>query len=140
MTSTKQPLSALAPSARYSAVSSSIPSQPVDVTVHTPSQTIRGTLSPKSITTNPTVSPKVVIHSSSKSINGLWNLLLWMIIITAITWIVLLLLNPTFIQKRNLDGTPSGEVDQSKLVVISIVIGVAIVIIWYFIKKLISSY
>lgn len=59
------------------------------------------------------------------------GLILWFVIIAVIAGIILALWKPTIVQKDNVNGNPTGELDTSKVVVGALIISLIIVIIIY---------
>lgn len=60
--------------------------------------------------------------------------LLWFIILAIIAFIILWLVNPTGLQKRGLDGFPTGQQDPGRILVAAIVIALIIVLILWLLK------
>lgn len=57
--------------------------------------------------------------------------ILWFIIIVVIVWLVLLAVKPTWVQKTDSAGNPTGEIDNGKAFLWAVVIAFIIcVIIW----------
>jgi len=59
------------------------------------------------------------------------NLLIWFIVIAAIIWLVLYLFRFPFVQKRDITGNLTGEVDQARAVVYAVIIAAVITLIIY---------
>ena len=62
------------------------------------------------------------------------NLILWFIIIGAITYIILYTLKPEIVQTRDATGRPTGQADVSKVLIASIIVALIVVAIIYFIN------
>lgn len=60
--------------------------------------------------------------------------LLWFIVLAIIAFIILWLVNPTGLQKRDLVGLPNGQQDPGRILVAAIVISLIIVLILWLLK------
>ena len=60
-----------------------------------------------------------------------WNLLLWFVILTALAWVVLYVIRPNFVRRTNALGVVLDEIDQTKLIISSIIFAVIVLAILY---------
>lgn len=80
------------------------------------------------VDTNPTV---VRVEKG----NSIMNLLVWFLVIAAIIWGLFAIFKPTWVQKKDLNGFPIGELDQSKAIIYALIISLLIVGILYVVKR-----
>jgi heme/copper-type cytochrome/quinol oxidase subunit 2 len=74
-------------------------------------------------------------HQASKHgcYNDWWFYLFWFLIVAVIAWFLLFALKPDFVQKDDDNENPTGEVDQGKVLLWAVIIGlVAVFLIWIF--------
>lgn len=73
---------------------------------------------------------------STKGFSGgsFLSYIVFFIIIAIIVWIILIATKPTWVQKYNELGQPTGEVDQGKAITWAIVIAIVLVIIIWIIR------
>ena len=88
-----------------------------------------GTVGP----TTPYAAVPLEIHQHNS--NNWVNLLVWFLIITAIVWLFLYVLKPGFIQQKDINGNPTGNIDQTQAILWSLLIAALIVIILYFLRN-----
>ena len=72
-------------------------------------------------------------HGSSGT--SFLNLLIWFLIIALIVYVILILLKPTFVLRSTPAGLVTTEVDQTKTILISVVVAVIIVVIIYILQS-----
>ena len=60
---------------------------------------------------------------------GWWFFLFWFLIIGIIVWFLLFALKPDFVQKKDCDGYPTGEVDQGRVLGTAIVVALIIILV-----------
>lgn len=89
---------------------------------------------------NPDIKPEYVdtkqyVNDNNKQKGNLLSLILWFIIIAVIAGIILALWNPTVVQKNDLNGEPTGELDACKVIIGALIISLIIVIIIYLIRS-----
>jgi len=64
---------------------------------------------------------------------GWWFYLFWFLVVGIIVWFLLFALKPDFVQKTNKYDEPTGEVDQGRVLGISIVVALIVTfLIWMF--------
>lgn len=75
-------------------------------------------------------------NKMKKKPNGnLLGLILWFIIIAVIAGIILAVWNPTIVQKTDLNGNPTGELDSCRVVIAALIISLILTILIYLIKN-----
>jgi len=77
------------------------------------------------------VEQKPVVYNMT---SGWGALILWFIIIAVITWFILYSLRPTWVQRKDSNGQPTGAIDAGRVLLASIVIALIIVIIVWLIR------
>ncbi|SPN79354.1 Transmembrane domain-containing protein [Brazilian cedratvirus IHUMI] len=60
--------------------------------------------------------------------------IVWFIIIAIIVWVILIATKPTWVQKYNELGQPTGEVDQARAITWAVIIAIILVIIIWIIR------
>jgi hypothetical protein len=63
------------------------------------------------------------------------NLLVWFLVITILAYVILYTINPTFLQTTDSTGKPTGVSNPTTTVIASVVIGLILAGIIYFIRK-----
>lgn len=63
------------------------------------------------------------------------NLLVWFLVITILTYVILYTINPTFLQTTDSTGKPTGVSNPTTTVIAAVVIGLILSGIIYFIRK-----
>lgn len=62
------------------------------------------------------------------------NLVLWFLILSAIAYVILFLTKPTFVRRVTAAGVVSDEVDQARLIITSLVIGLVLAAVLYLLQ------
>lgn len=57
------------------------------------------------------------------------NYIFWFFIIAIITWFILFILKPSFIQTKDVNGNVTGDINNGKLLVTAIIVAIIIIII-----------
>ena len=63
-----------------------------------------------------------------------WNLLLWLLILTAIFWVIWYLIRPTFIRQTSALGVPTDQIDQWKLFFVALASAIVVLALLYLLK------
>lgn len=63
------------------------------------------------------------------------NLLVWFLVVSILAYVILYTWNPTWLQKADASGKPTGVSDPTTTIITSVVIGLIIAAILYFIRK-----
>ena len=76
---------------------------------------------------------------NQESCVSIGTILIWFIVVAIITWLLLFAFNPDFIQERDANGQPTGEIDHSQLLLWTAVISLVVTFIIWIILKLRGS-
>jgi hypothetical protein len=63
------------------------------------------------------------------------NLLVWFLVVAILSYVILYSWNPEMLQTKDIAGKPSGNSDMTKTVLASVVIGLIVVVVVYFVKR-----
>lgn len=70
-----------------------------------------------------------------KKSGGWVNLLVWFLVVSILAYVILYTWNPTFLQTVDSNGKPTGVSNMTTTVIASVVIGLIVAGIIYFIRK-----
>lgn len=60
---------------------------------------------------------------------------IWFLLVTAATYLILLFLRPEFVRRKDAVGTPTEELSNAHVLILSIVIGIIFVLVLHYLKK-----
>lgn len=70
-----------------------------------------------------------------KKSGGWLNLLVWFLVVSILAYVILYTWNPTYLQKTDVAGKPTGVSDPTTTIIASVVIGLIVAALIYFLKK-----
>jgi len=78
-------------------------------------------------------------YCHQESCVSIGTMLIWFIVVAIVVWLILFAFNPEFIQERDNNGNPTGNIDYGQLLLWTAVISLVITFIIWIILKLRGS-